>query len=62
VDLFSNIDESDYGIDIYDESSSKWLVFGARGSLVMHHLNQLVRGKDDHHHPKLTCCMASAMP
>jgi hypothetical protein len=42
VDLFSNIaadDESDYGIDSHDESSSKWLVFGARGSLVMHHLN-----------------------
>jgi hypothetical protein len=38
VDLFSNIaadDESDYGIDSHDKSSSKkWLVFGARGSLV----------------------------
>jgi hypothetical protein len=37
VDLISNIaadDESDYGIDSHDKSSSKWLVFGARGSLV----------------------------
>ena len=37
VDLFSNIaddDESDYGIDSHDKSSTKWLVFGARGSLV----------------------------
>jgi hypothetical protein len=37
VDLFSNIaadDESDYGIDSHDKSSSKWLVLGARGSLV----------------------------
>jgi hypothetical protein len=37
VNLFSNIaddDESDYGIDSHDKSSTKWLVFGARGSLV----------------------------
>ena len=37
VDLFSNIaadDESDYGIDNHDKSSTKWLVFCARGSLV----------------------------
>jgi hypothetical protein len=37
VDLISNIaadDESDYGIDSHEKSSSKWLVFGARGSLV----------------------------
>jgi hypothetical protein len=38
VDLFSNIaadDESDYGIESHDKSSTKWLiVFGARGSLV----------------------------
>jgi hypothetical protein len=37
VDLLSNIaadDESDYGIDNHDKSFTKWLVFGARGSLV----------------------------
>jgi hypothetical protein len=37
VDLFSTIaadDESDYGFDNHDKSSTKWLVFGARGSLV----------------------------
>jgi hypothetical protein len=37
VDLLSNIaadDESDYGFDNHDKSSTKWLVFGARGSLV----------------------------
>jgi hypothetical protein len=37
VDLFSNSaadDESDYGIDSHHKFSSKWLVFGARGSLV----------------------------
>jgi hypothetical protein len=26
-------DKSDYGIDRHDKSSTKWLVFGARGSL-----------------------------
>jgi hypothetical protein len=37
ISVLSNIaadDESDYGIDSHDKSSSKWLVFDARDSLV----------------------------
>jgi hypothetical protein len=52
LDLLSNIaadDESDYGIDSHDKSSSKWLVFDARSSLVNAppELISKARGEDD---------------
>jgi hypothetical protein len=47
--LFSNIaadDESDYGIASHDKSSTKWLVFGARGSRVNAIIIKSTRGRD----------------